>query len=208
MNLVGGEERLTGSLQLPGFWSNSYWAQERWLLFSPPWVVVMVNKYFSIFQQWTEPEECYLSFNLGRSDFLWGQGTNPSFALGATFLAFFLPWNYKAGAKGRGKVGSWNQLAQMHWCCLIEGQFWDTTKDLNWFYLTYTGSFACHSNIEISVTVCIPILCSQISVAAAAAIINSAGLGIGSGLGAFLENLFWQSTNDQRESRCFHREPQ
>lgn len=49
-------------------------------------------------------------------------------------------------------------------------------KELNWFYLIYTGSFASHGKAEISVTVCIQRLCPQISVAAAA-IINSVDLG-------------------------------
>lgn len=53
------------TLQLPGLWSNSYGAWEWWLLFSQLQVVVMLNKYFSIFQQWIELGVYYFAFNLG-----------------------------------------------------------------------------------------------------------------------------------------------
>lgn len=103
--------------------------------------MVMINKYFSIFQQWIELGVYYLGFNLGRSQISSEDKYVFQLCLGRHFPHIFYSWEVpRREPKARAKMRSWNQLAQIQWHCLswAGDEGWSETwlKKWNYFILS------------------------------------------------------------------------
>lgn len=124
--------RPTCPLQLPGLWSSSYGTWQWWLLFSHLQVVVMLNKYFSIFQQWIELGVYYLAFNLGGSEISSEDKYIFQLCPERQFPRIFYSWEVpRREPKAREKMRIWNQLVQIqcHWLSSA-GDGRDVAKEL------------------------------------------------------------------------------